>query len=64
MYNTVEMIKFKQDLDSIKLAYKIGVFSYQYAKNKMRNLYAQTFGVCSGIYREMMLGDWEECFID
>lgn len=64
MYNTVEMIKFKQDLDSIKLAYRIGVFSYQYAKNKIRRLYAMTFGVYSGIYREMSLCDFEECFID
>ena len=62
--NTVQMIKFKKDLDSIKLAYKIGVFSYQYAKNKLRILYATTFGVYSDIYREMALCDFEECFID
>ena len=62
MYNTTTMIKFKQNLDSIRLAYNIGVFSKEYAKNKFRLLYAYTFGVYSGIYREMMFGDFEECF--
>lgn len=58
------MKKFRQDLESIRLAYSIGVFSKEYARNKFRILYAQTFGVYSGIYREMSLGDWEECFQD
>ena len=62
MYNTTTMIKFKQELDSICLAYTIGVFSKQYARNKFRNLYAYTFGVFSGIYREMSLCNFEECF--
>ena len=64
MYYGIDMKKFRQDFDSIKLAYSIGVFSKEYAKNKFRNLYAQTFGVCTGIYREMCLGDWEEPFLD
>ena len=64
MYNTVEMKKFKQDLDSIKLAYRIGVFSHKYAINKVRHLYAKTFGICSGIYWEMAFGNFEECLID
>lgn len=57
------MKKFRQKLESIKLAYNIGVFSKEYARNKFANLYAETFGVCSGIYREMRLGDFEECFM-
>ena len=64
MYDKKVMLKFRQDMHSIKLAYKIGVFSYEYAKNKFRRLYAETFGVFSGIYYEMALGDWQECFED
>lgn len=60
--NATTMIKFKQELDSIRFAYVIGVFSKEYARNKFRNLYAYTFGVFSGIYREMAFGDFEECF--
>ena len=62
MYDATTMIKFKQELDSIRLAYTIGVFSKQYARNKFRNLYAYTFGIFSGIYREMSFGNFEECF--
>ena len=62
MYDATTMIKFKQELDSIRLAYTIGVFSKQYARNKFRNLYAYTFGILSGIYREMSFGNFEECF--
>lgn len=57
------MEKFKQNLESIKLAYNIGVFSKEYARNKFAHLYAETFGVYSGIYREMRLCDFEECFL-
>lgn len=56
------MQKFRQNLESIKLAYNIGVFSKEYARNKFAHLYAETFGVCSSVYREMMLCDFEECF--
>lgn len=56
------MKKFQQELHSIKLAYKIGVFSKEYARNKFAILYARTFGVYSGIYREMALVNFEECF--
>ena len=56
------MSKFKQNLCSIKLAYKIGVFSREYARNKFAHLYAETFGTFSDIYREMVLCDFEECF--
>lgn len=56
------MQKFRQNLESIKLAYNIGVFSKAYARNKFARLYAETFGVASGIYREMALCDFEECF--
>ena len=58
------MQKFRQNLESIKLAYNIGVFSKKYARNKFALLYARTFGVASGIYREMELCDFEECFRD
>ena len=58
------MQKFRQNLESIKLAYNIGVFSKEYARNKFARLYAETFGGNSGIYREMALGDSEECFRD
>lgn len=58
------MLKFKQDYESIKLAYRIGVFSYKYAINKIRILYAKTFGVYSGIYQELALCDFEQCLID
>lgn len=61
MYDTATMIKFSQNLDSIKLAYKIGVFSHQYAINKIALLYANTFGIYSGIYREMAINNFEEC---
>ena len=54
--------KFSQELYSIRLAYNIGVFSKKYARNKFARLYAETFGGNSGIYREMRLGDFEECF--
>ena len=56
------MQKFNRDLESIRLAYKTGVFSKEYARNKFARLYAETFGVFSGIYREMLLCDFEECF--
>ena len=56
------MQKFRQNLESIKLAYNIGVFSKEYARNKFARLYAETFGGNSSIYREMALGDFEECF--
>lgn len=56
------MQKFRQNLESIKLAYNIGVFSKEYARNKFAYLYAETFGVCSSIYREMRLCNFEECF--
>lgn len=56
------MNKFRQELYSIQLAYKIGVFSKEYARNKFAHLYAETFGIFSGIYREMNLCDFEECF--
>ena len=64
MFTPVEQKKFTENLYSIKLAYSIGVFSESYAKKRMRDLYAITFGVFSGIYREMSLGDWEECLCD
>ena len=54
--------KFTQELYSIRLAYNIGVFSKEYARNKFALLYANTFGGVSGIYREMALCDFEECF--
>ena len=38
------MQKFRQNLESIKLAYNIGVFSKEYARNKFARLYAETFG--------------------
>lgn len=60
----MEREKFKQNLDSIRLAYNIGVFSKEYARNKFAHLYAETFGIFSGIYREMNLCDFEECFTD
>lgn len=47
--------KFSQELYSIRLAYNIGVFSKEYARNKFALLYARTFGGASGIYREMAL---------
>lgn len=56
------MDKFKQDLESIRLAYSIGVFSREYARNKFALLYANTFGAASGIYMEMCLSDFEPCF--
>ena len=56
------MQKFRQNLESIKLAYNIGVFSKEYARNKFARLYAETFGGNSGIYREMSLCNFEECF--
>lgn len=56
------MQKFAQELYSIRLAYTIGVFSKEYARNKFRNLYAHTFGVFSGIYREMFVCNFEEYF--
>lgn len=62
MLNKEEMRKFQQDLYSIRLAWQIGVFSYEYARNKFARLYAQTFGVFSGIYREMMFSDFAPCF--
>lgn len=64
MYYGINMKKFKQDMDSIRLAYRIGVFSKEYARNKFRYLYARTFGGFSDIYREMQFGEWEECFED
>lgn len=64
MYDRTTMIKFRQNLDSIKLAHKIGVFSHKYAINKIRRLYATTFGIYSGIYRELALGNFEECLED
>lgn len=57
------MLKFKQNLESIKLAYNIGVFSKEYARNQFAHLYAETFGVFFGIYREMAICDFEECFL-
>ena len=62
MYDAKAMRKFTQELYSIRLAYAIGVFSYEYARNKFAHLYAETFGVCSGIYREMQLSNWQPCF--
>ena len=56
--------KFSQELYSIRLAYNIDVFSKKYARNKFARLYAETFGVASGVYREMALCDFEECFRD
>lgn len=64
MLSEKERLKFQQDKYSIRLAYKIGVFSKKYAKCKFAKLYADTFGVFSGIYMEMSLGEFEECFID
>jgi len=62
MYDAIAMKKFRENLYSIRLAYKIGVFSYEYARNKFAHLYANTFGVFSDIYREMMLSNWQPCF--
>ena len=62
MYDRIAMQKFKQDLYSIRLAYTIGVFSYEYARNKFAILYANTFGVYSAIYREMILSNFAPCF--
>lgn len=64
MYDAIVMTKFSQDLNSIKLAYKIGVFSRKYALNKIRRLYSTTFGIYSGIYRELALCNFEECLED
>ena len=62
MYDYENMRKFCQNRDSIKLAYTIGVFSKEYARNKFARLYAETFGAFSAIYRELVLCDFEECF--
>lgn len=64
MLTPIEKKIFSQNLHSIKLAYRIGVFSKEYAINKISRLYAQTFGVCSAIYQEMTLDNWEECLCD
>lgn len=61
MYDIETMNKFIQQKDSIRLAYEIGVFSLEYAQNKMRRLYAETFGVCSAIYAEMAYNNFTEC---
>lgn len=64
MLTKTEQKAFLQAKHSIRLAYSIGVFSEDYAKKRMRDLYARTFGTFSGIYREMVFGDWKECFCD
>lgn len=64
MLSEKERLKFQQDKYSIRLAYEIGVFSKEYAKRKFAILYADAFGVFSGIYMEMSLGNFKECFID
>lgn len=64
MLSEKEELKFWQDKYSIRLAYEIGVFSKEYAIHKFAKLYADTFGIFSGIYRELSLGEFEECFID
>lgn len=62
MLTREENKKFQQNFYSINFAYKIGVFSKKYARRKFMLLYANTFGVCSGIYREMAFFNFEECF--
>ena len=64
MLTPSEQKKFLQSKHSIRLAYSIGVFSESYAKKRMRDLYAITFGVFSGIYREMAFCDFVECLCD
>lgn len=64
MLSEKERLKFQQDKYSIRLAYEINVFSKEYAKRKFAKLYADTFGIFSGIYRELNMDEFEECFID
>ena len=56
--------KFYKELYSIRLAYNIGVFSKEYARNKFALLQARTFGGAFVIYREIALCDFEEWFRD
>lgn len=64
MLTPIEQTKFLQSKYSIQFAYSIGVFSESYAKLRMRDLYARTFGVFSAIYREMLFCNFAECLCD
>ena len=64
MLTPIEQTKFLQSKYSIQFAYSIGVFSESYAKLRMRDLYARTFGVFSAIYREMLFCNFTECLCD
>ena len=64
MLTPIEQTKFLQSKYSIQFAYYIGVLSESYAKLRMRDLYARTFGVFSAIYREMLFCNFSECLCD
>lgn len=49
--------------DSVVSAYNAGVFSKEYAVNKLRNLCASYYGVYSGIFYELSMTDFEEIFM-
>ena len=58
------MDNFAQDIKEVRMRYRRGLCSEANARQAFAEIYAETFGIASGIYREMRLGDFEECFYD
>lgn len=53
---------FEEKIDTIRKQYRRGMRTREEAVAGFAQVYAETFGVYSAIYTEMVLCDFEECF--
>lgn len=53
---------FEEKIDTIQKQYRRGMRTREEAVAGFAQVYAETFGVYSAIYTEMVLCDFEECF--
>lgn len=56
------MMSFEEKIDTIRKQYRRGMRTREETVAGFAQVYAETFGVYSAIYTEMVLCDFEECF--
>ena len=53
---------FEEKIDTIRKQYRRGMRTREEAVAGFAQVYAETFGLFTAIYNEMVLCDFEECF--
>ena len=56
------MMTFEEKINTIRKQYRRGMKTREEAVAGFAQVYAETFGLFTAIYNEMVLCDFEECF--